>query len=78
MTRTVTPGREWLAHPGLRWPDDAFSNRRYTLEGIACRVMSVQSLLREKESYERYSGRPLREKDLVSIKLLRSLQSMRR
>ena len=76
--RMVTPGREWLAHRGLRWPDDAFSNRRYTLQGIACRVMSIESLLREKENYERYSGRPLREKDYVSITLLRSLQSSSR
>ncbi len=78
MARTVRPGSEWLAHRGLRWPDDAFTNRCYTLQGIACRVMSIESLIREKESYERYSGRPLREKDLVSIKLLRSLQTSRR
>ena len=76
MARTVTRGREsWLAHRGLRWPDDAFRNRYYTLRGIACRAMSVESLLGEKENYERHSGRPLREKDLVSIKLLRSLLS---
>ena len=75
MAGVVTPGREWLAHRGLRWPDDAFGNRRYTLRGIACRAMSVRSLLAEKENYERYSGRPLREKDLMSIKLLRSLLS---
>ena len=75
MARMVTPGREWLGHPGLRWPDDAFINRRYSLRSIECRAMSVQSLLAEKENYERYSGRPLREKDLASIKLLRSLRS---
>ena len=57
------------------WPDDAFSNRRHTLHGIACRAMSLQCLLGEKETYERYSGRPLREKDLVSIRMLRSLLS---
>jgi len=70
MARTITPGREfWI------WPDDAFSNRRHTLHGISCRAMSIASLLEEKESYERYSGRPLREKDFVSMKLLRSLLS---
>ena len=75
MARMATPGHVWLAHQGLRWPEDAFTNRRYMLRDIACRAMSVQSLLAEKENYERYSGRPLREKDLVSIKLLRSLRS---
>jgi Aminoglycoside-2''-adenylyltransferase len=68
MARTVTPGREFWP-----WPDDAFCNRRHTLHGIACRAMSIESLLEEKENYERYTGRPLREKDLVSVKLLRSL-----
>ena len=73
MARTVTPGREFWP-----WPDDAFGNRRHALHGISCRVMSVESLLEEKANFERYSGRPLREKDLVSIELLRSLQSSRR
>ena len=68
--RSLTPGREFWP-----WPDDAFSNRRHALHGIACRAMSLACLLGEKETYERYSGRPLREKDLVSIKLLRSLLS---
>ena len=68
--RSLTPGREFWP-----WPEDAFSNRRHTLHGIACRAMSLACLLGEKETYERYSGRPLREKDLVSIKLLRSLLS---
>ncbi len=76
LARTVIPGREsWLAEAGMRWPDDAFSNGRHTLSGISCRAMSAASLLEEKENYERYSGRPLREKDLVSIRLLRSLLS---
>ena len=70
MARTVTPGREFWP-----WPDQAFSNARYELDGISCRAMSVESLLEEKENYERYSGRPLREKDVVSIELLRSLLS---
>ncbi len=78
MAGLVTPGSEWLAHRGLRWPEDAFTNHRYTLRGIDCRAMSIESLLREKENYERYSGRPLREKDSVSITLLRSLQSSSR
>ena len=68
MARTITPGREFWP-----WPDDAFTNRRHTLHGITCRAMSLESLFEEKENYERYSGRPLRAKDLVSIELLRSL-----
>ena len=70
MSRTVTPGREFWP-----WPDGAFGDRRYTLDGIACRAMSVESLLEEKENYERYSGRPLRDKDFGSMTLLRSLLS---
>ena len=71
MARAVGPGREFWP-----WPYDAFSNLLHTLHGIACRAMSVESQLGEKENYERYSGRPLREKDLVSLKLRRSLLSL--
>ena len=74
MARTLPPGHAtWQAEEGVRWPDDAFKDRRYKLQNVACRAMSIESLLAEKESYERYSGRPLRQKDLTSIKLLHSL-----
>ncbi len=66
--RTVTPGREFWP-----WPDGTFRDRRRSLRGVACRVMSVESLLEEKEGYERHTRRPLRVKDLESIRILRSL-----
>ncbi len=68
MARTVTPGREFWP-----WPDDAFTDRRYALEGVSCRAMSLESLLEEKMNYERYSGRALREKDVGSITLIKTL-----
>jgi hypothetical protein len=68
MARTVTPGREF-------WPWPPFPNRVRVLEGIACRTMSAEALLEEKTHYERYSGRPLRPKDVESIVALRALLS---
>lgn len=66
--RFVTPGREI-------WPWPVFPASLKTLNGIACRTMSVEALLEEKENYEKYSGRPLRPKDRESIRVLRSLRS---
>ena len=65
--RMVTPGREF-------WPWPPFPDALRTLDGIACRTMSAEALLEEKENYEKYSGRPLRPKDRESISALRSLR----
>ncbi len=66
--RIVTPGREF-------WPWPPFPLAKKVLEGIACRTMSAEALLEEKENYEKYSGRPPRLKDLESIRALRALRS---
>ena len=65
--RIVTPGREF-------WPWPPFPDTVRSLNGIACRTMSVAALLEEKENYEKHSGRPLRPKDRESIRALRSLR----
>ena len=70
--RTVTPGREFWP-----WPPSPFPLAKKVLDGIACRTMSVEALLEEKENYEQYSGRPLRPKDRESIRALRALRSAR-
>ena len=64
--RFVTPGREF-------WPWPSFPQALRTLDGVACRTMSVAALLEEKVNYEKYSKRPPRPKDLASIQTLRSL-----
>ena len=69
--RIVTPGREF-------WPWPPFPDALRSLDGIACRTMSVAALLEEKENYKKHSGRPLRPKDKDSIRALRSLRSAHR
>ena len=64
--RFVTPGREF-------WPWPSFPQALRTLDGVACRTMSVEALLEEKVNYEKYSRRAPRPKDLKSIETLRSL-----
>lgn len=64
--RFVTPGREF-------WPWPPFPNGLRSLNGVACRTMSVEALLEEKVNYEKYAKRPPRPKDLESIATLRAL-----
>ena len=64
----VTPGREF-------WPWPPFPNTLRVLEGVACRTMSAEALLEEKEHYKKYSGRALRPKDIESLRVLRSMLS---
>ena len=71
--RIVTPGTEW------DWPRPAggFGDRVQRLQGVACRVMTPEALLEEKEQYERRRGHPLRPKDRDSITRLRAMLSVR-
>jgi hypothetical protein len=43
------------------------------LGDLVCRTLTAEALLFEKETYEANMGRPLREKDHVSLRLLREL-----
>jgi hypothetical protein len=64
----VTPQFEYWP-----WPEGAFSGPPRTLHGVTCRVLTVDALLDEKESYEEARGVPFRPKDEVSVRLLRGL-----
>lgn len=68
-----------VAHgiPEWTWSADALPLRRFTLRGISACVVSAQQLLAEKEGYERGTGRPLRGKDLESIKCLQTIVARR-
>jgi len=72
--KLVVRGRfYWLLLPG-----GALDGPRHTLGGITCRVLTPAALLDEKERYGGHRGRPLRDKDRVSMELLRSLLARQR
>jgi len=54
------------------FPEGALGHAR-RLGDVVCRTLTPRALLYEKETYEANKGRPLREKDHVSIRLLREL-----
>ena len=58
-----------------RWPwsESTIEGPWRCLRGVACRVMSPDSLLDEKERYVEWSGRLPRPKDLHSMELLREI-----
>ncbi|WP_172256421.1 nucleotidyltransferase domain-containing protein [Saccharibacillus deserti] len=62
---------EWV------WMPDCLDPRAHELNGVRARVLTPQQLLAEKLDYERI-GRPKREKDTVSKKLLRQLINQER
>jgi hypothetical protein len=55
------------------WPNGMLDGPPRALRGTACRVLTEHALLDEKETYEGWSGRPLRPKDVASLELLRQL-----
>jgi len=56
------------------WPfPDAALGHTCRLGDVVCRTLTPRALLYQKETYETNKGRPLREKDHVSIRLLREL-----
>lgn len=74
------PEQRIITHsiPVWTWPDGSLPSRRKRLGSLAARVMSLQQLLWEKESwgrptYEGGTGRPPRPKDLESMKILRRM-----
>ncbi|WP_259343714.1 hypothetical protein [Oceanobacillus picturae] len=54
---------EWV------WREDSLSLETYTLKDVSSRVLNPSQLLEEKEVYERI-GRPYRQKDAISKKML--------
>ncbi|MGH2588515.1 MAG: nucleotidyltransferase domain-containing protein [Dehalococcoidia bacterium] len=63
--------------PVWAWPPSSLPLRAFTLAGVRARAVSPEQLLWEKESYEQGTGRPLRPKDVESMKVLRSVISTR-
>jgi hypothetical protein len=55
------------------FPEGSLDGPDRTLNGLTCHTLAAHALLDEKESYEAMRGRPLREKDRISIRLLRRL-----
>jgi Zn ribbon nucleic-acid-binding protein len=51
-------------------PEGALDGPIRTINGVSCRTLAPHALLHEKETYEANRGRPLREKDHLSIRLL--------
>ncbi|WP_433747940.1 nucleotidyltransferase domain-containing protein [Falsibacillus pallidus] len=57
---------EWV------WRPDSLMTESYTLNGISARVLNPKQLLEEKEVYEQI-GRPHRQKDAESKKILKQM-----
>ena len=55
------------------FPEGTLDGPACTIDGVSCRTLAPHALLYEKETYEARRGRPLREKDRESIRLLRQL-----
>lgn len=51
------------------WREDSLPLETYTLKGVSSLVINPRQLLEEKEVYERI-GRPYRQKDAISKKML--------
>jgi hypothetical protein len=64
--------------PVWTWPDGSLMARSRRLAGLAAYVVSPAQLLWEKESYEGGTGRPLRPKDIESMRVLRGMIDGRR
>lgn len=64
-----------VCHGFESWPflAGALEGPTRTINGISCRTLAPEELLHEKETYAANRGRPLREKDHASIRLLRQL-----
>jgi hypothetical protein len=70
------PGDSLVCHGFESWPfpPGALDLTPRRIGGLACRTLTVDALLHEKETYERHRGRPLRPQDRRSIELLRELR----
>lgn len=55
------------------WLPEALSESPARLGDLACRVIAPEQLLREKLTYRRNTGRPIRARDRASIRVLRML-----
>ena len=57
---------------------DSLGGSPCSLNDLTCLVVAVEGLIREKESAQRWIGRPLRSKDVEDLKVLRNLLRRRR
>jgi hypothetical protein len=55
------------------WPDGALDGPVREIDGVVCRTLAPSALLEEKATYRKHRGRELREKDHLSIRLLRQV-----
>lgn len=55
------------------WPSRTFDDSPRTLQGVTCRVLTVDALLDGTERHHEWSGSPPRPKDIASLELLRRL-----
>ena len=56
-----------------RWSEDVLADPPRQFAGLRCRTISPKGLLEEKEKTPSWLGRPLRQKDIEAMELLRSL-----
>jgi hypothetical protein len=72
----TTPSGTLVVRSFESWPfpEGALGHAR-RLGDVVCRTLTPRALLYEKETYEANKGRPLREKDHLSIRLLRELSA---
>ncbi len=56
-----------------RWSEDVLAHPPRALAGLTCRTISPQGLLEEKEKTPGWLGRPIRQKDIEAMEVLRSV-----
>ena len=70
----TTPAGTLVVHGFESWPfPEGALGGPQRLGEVVCRMLTPRALLYEKETYEANKGRPLREKDHTSIRLLREV-----
>jgi hypothetical protein len=76
---TRAPDGRVVTHgiPVWAWPPSSLPPHAFALAGVTARAVSPEQLLWEKESYEQGTGRPLRPKDVESMKVLQRMVSAR-
>ena len=56
-----------------RWSEDVLADPPRQLAGLSCLTISPKGLLEEKEKTPTWLGRPLRQKDIEAMEILRSV-----
>lgn len=73
LVRTPQATLVTRGYEGWPWPQGMLDDRPRSLRGVTSRVLTVQALLDETETYAEWSGREPRSKDVASLALLRRL-----